>query len=163
VHDLGEMCPYKHSENCADIHVQIQIKRKRGIKINFNRPYAWHNPHMLICKKIKIYIYYIIACLLLSMTVEENWKLQEKWDKVSIRNDHILPPFLTRLVTKMQNLHTALLCLLGWSEIGHNCIWRRFTADIFLWEQRFPQVILQSLTVMLRLVMLIISELSNSG
>jgi hypothetical protein len=110
VHDLGEMCPYTHSENCADIHVQMQIKHKRRIQINFNGPYEWHNPLMLIYKKIKIYIYiyYIIACLLLSLTVEENWKLQEKWDKVSIRNDHILPHFRIRLVIKMQNLYTAL-------------------------------------------------------
>jgi len=37
---------------------------------------------MLICKKIKIDILYI-ACLLLALSVEENKKLQENWDKVA--------------------------------------------------------------------------------
>lgn len=35
---------------------------------------------MLICKKIEIVVFYI-ACLLLALSVEENEKLQEKWEQ----------------------------------------------------------------------------------
>ena len=73
---IQKMC----SENCADICEQMELKHWGEIKFNFSKPYNWHNPHMLICKKIEIDVFYI-ACLLLALSVEENEKLQEKWEQ----------------------------------------------------------------------------------
>ena len=105
------MCPCTHSENMQWKFCRYpwtnETKTLERNQFNFSKTYKRHVPYMLICRKIKIDVLYV-PCLLLALYVEENEKLQEKWDKVGLRNHHILPPFHIGLVAKMRNLPSSL-------------------------------------------------------